>query len=128
MADLFQHITDLCEMCRQAGTGNVVISPGSRNAPLIDAFYRCFGEEQCFSMVDERSAAYFALGMARTSGRPSVLICTSGTAVLNYAPALAEAYYQKIPLLAITADRPAELIDQQDNQTIRQEGVYRNFI
>ncbi len=123
----FQHIADLSEIFRLGGVKKVVISPGSRNAPLIDAFYSRFGES-CYSIVDERSAGYFALGMARYSQIPVVLICTSGTAVLNYSPAIAEAYYSRVPLLIITADRPAEWIDQQDNQTIRQKEVYRNFI
>jgi 2-succinyl-5-enolpyruvyl-6-hydroxy-3-cyclohexene-1-carboxylate synthase len=122
-----QHITDLAEICYRKGIEHIVISPGSRNAPLIAAFVKRFGD-QCISLVDERSAGYFSLGLARAGRKPVVMISTSGTAVLNYAPALAEAYYQHIPLLAITADRPPELIDQQDNQTIRQENVYRNFI
>ncbi len=122
-----QHITDLSEICFHRGVKYVVISPGSRNAPLIEAFLRRFGD-QCISIVDERSAGYFALGLARNSDSPVVLLCTSGTAVLNYGPALAEAYYQRIPLVAITADRPEELIDQQDNQTIRQIGVFHNIV
>jgi 2-succinyl-5-enolpyruvyl-6-hydroxy-3-cyclohexene-1-carboxylate synthase len=122
-----QHITDLAEICYRKGVRSVVISPGSRSAPLIKAFYSVF-EEKCISIVDERSAAYFALGLALYTQIPVVLICTSGTAVLNYAPALAEAYYQHVPLIAVTADRPREWIDQQDNQTLRQSGIYRNFI
>jgi 2-succinyl-5-enolpyruvyl-6-hydroxy-3-cyclohexene-1-carboxylate synthase len=122
-----QHITDLSEICFRQGIKHIVISPGSRNAPLIDSFFLKFGE-QCISIVDERSAGYFALGLAHYDKIPVVLICTSGTAVLNYGPALAEAYYAHVPLLAITADRPAELIDQQDNQTIRQREVFRNFV
>jgi 2-succinyl-5-enolpyruvyl-6-hydroxy-3-cyclohexene-1-carboxylate synthase len=122
-----QHISDLPEICRLKGIRQVVISPGSRSAPLIQSFYRVFGDD-CISIVDERSAAYFALGIAGYTGTPVVLICTSGTAVLNYGPALAEAYYQGVPLLAVTADRPRELIDQQENQTLHQSGIYRNFI
>jgi 2-succinyl-5-enolpyruvyl-6-hydroxy-3-cyclohexene-1-carboxylate synthase len=122
-----QHITDLACICLKKGIDSVVVSPGSRNAPLIKAFFELFGDN-CISMADERSAAYFALGMAVCSHKPVVLLCTSGTAALNYAPALAEAYYQQVPLLAITADRPGEWIDQQENQTIRQPGMYRNYI
>jgi 2-succinyl-5-enolpyruvyl-6-hydroxy-3-cyclohexene-1-carboxylate synthase len=122
-----QHITDLAELCYRMGVQYVVISPGSRNAPLISAFVNRFGNN-CISIVDERSAGYFALGLARTKGSPVVILSTSGTAVLNYGPSLAEAYYQHIPVLAITADRPAEWIDQQDNQTIRQNEVYKNFV
>jgi 2-succinyl-5-enolpyruvyl-6-hydroxy-3-cyclohexene-1-carboxylate synthase len=78
--------------------------------------------------VDERSAAFFALGMAQQLKKPVALICTSGTAPLNYAPAMAEAFYQEIPLIAITADRPAESINQSEGQCIDQIGIYDNFI
>jgi 2-succinyl-5-enolpyruvyl-6-hydroxy-3-cyclohexene-1-carboxylate synthase len=122
-----QHITDLADICRIKGITRAVISPGSRSAPLVKAFFERLGEG-CVSIVDERSAAYFALGMALQTQEPVVLICTSGTAVLNYAPALAEAYYQQVSLIAITADRPHEWIDQQDNQTLRQNNIYRNYI
>jgi 2-succinyl-5-enolpyruvyl-6-hydroxy-3-cyclohexene-1-carboxylate synthase len=122
-----QHISDLGRLCRILGVERIVISPGSRNAPLIASFFSEFGSA-CYSIVDERSAAYVALGMARNLQKPVVVISTSGTAVLNYSPAIAEAYYQRIPLIVITADRPEKWIDQQDNQTIRQKDVYRNFI
>ncbi|MFV0592815.1 MAG: 2-succinyl-5-enolpyruvyl-6-hydroxy-3-cyclohexene-1-carboxylic-acid synthase [Draconibacterium sp.] len=122
-----QHITDLSALCKKAGIEEIIISPGSRNAPLTNAFFAAFGKG-CHSIVDERSAAYVALGMARNLQKTVVLISTSGTAVLNYSPAIAEAYYQRIPLVVITADRPSKWIDQQDNQTIRQQEVYRNFI
>jgi len=125
--DPLQHIADLSEICHRFGVAWIVISPGSRNATLIDAFTCRFGD-RCFSIVDERSAGYFALGLAKESRKPVALICTSGTATLNYGPSLAEAYYQGVPLLAITADRPEAWIDQQDNQTIRQPGIYRNYI
>ena len=121
-----QHITDMAVICRRKGISSVVISPGSRSAPLIKAFYAEFGDH-CISIVDERSAAYFALGIAVRTRTPVALICTSGTAVLNYAPALAEAFYQGIPLLAVTADRPREWIDQQDNQTLKQPGIYMSY-
>lgn len=122
-----QHIADLPAILQQKGLEYLVISPGSRSAPLIDALYRVF-EEKCLSIADERSAAYYALGIALYSGKPVAIICTSGTAVLNYAPALAEAYYQHVPLLAITADRSPEWIEQQDNQTIRQRNIYQPFV
>jgi 2-succinyl-5-enolpyruvyl-6-hydroxy-3-cyclohexene-1-carboxylate synthase len=117
----------LIAVCLRHGVENVVISPGSRNAPLIIGFNR----EQainCRVIIDERSAAYFALGMAQKSKKPVVLVCTSGTALLNYAPAVAEAYYQRLPLIIVSADRPEEWIDQQDSQTIRQAGALRNFV
>jgi len=127
MAHKLQHITDLAEILFAHDVEDVVISPGSRNAPLIRAFYNRFGEN-CKSLVDERSAAYFALGQSLITKKPTVLISTSGTAALNYAPAIAEAFYQHVPLLIITADRPAEWIGQQDNQAIQQENIYRNYI
>ncbi len=83
---------------------------------------------KCLTIVDERSAAFFALGMAQQTGQTVAIACTSGSASLNYAPAIAEAYYQKIPLLVLTADRPVEWIDQGDGQTIRQQNVYANYI
>ena len=122
-----QHITDLAEILFAHGVEDVVISPGSRNAPLIRAFHNRFGEK-CKSLVDERSAAYFALGQSLITKKPTALISTSGTAVLNYAPAIAEAFYQQVPLLIITADRPAEWIGQQDNQAIQQKNIYTNYI
>ncbi len=113
--------------CHAHGVRHVIISPGSRNAPLILSF-PASKKFTCLSIVDERSAAYFALGLSRSRGCPVALICTSGTAVLNYAPAIAEAYYQQIPLVVISADRPPEFIDQADGQTIRQNGIFNNFI
>jgi 2-succinyl-5-enolpyruvyl-6-hydroxy-3-cyclohexene-1-carboxylate synthase len=117
----------LAEIMRAKGIKEVVFSPGSRNAPLINTFASSPGFK-CYTIVDERSAAFFALGMAIQSGRTVAIACTSGSAMLNYAPAIAEAYYQKIPLLVLTADRPAEWIDQGDGQTIRQRDAFRNFI
>jgi len=127
MVNHLQHIADLTEICFLKGIKHVVVSPGSRNNPLI----RSFAANKYFSLhsiVDERSAAFYGLGIALATGQPVAMICTSGTAVLNYSPGLAEAYYQHIPLIAITADRPEELIDQQDNQTIRQKEVFKNFV
>lgn len=106
---------------------HIVFSPGSRNAPLIATFPR-YQEFECYSVIDERSAGFFALGLAQKTGETVVLSCTSGSALLNYAPALAEAYYQNIPLLVISADRPENLIDRGDGQTIRQWNIYSNYI
>lgn len=122
-----QGIKNIPEICYQQGVRNVIIAPGSRNAPLILAFTAHTGLE-CLSITDERSAAYFALGISLHTAEPVVLVCTSGTAVLNFAPAIAEAYYQNLPLIVITADRPAELIDQADGQTLRQTNIYANYI
>ena len=101
---------------------NIIFSPGSRNAPLVIGF----NSDEYFEkkvLVDERSAAFFALGMAQQLKEPVAICCTSGSAVLNYAPAIAEAYYQKIPLFVITADRPAEWIDHGEGQSMRQNNV-----
>lgn len=122
-----QGIKNIPEICVQHGVRKVIIAPGSRNAPLIFAF-TSHPEMECLSITDERSAAYFALGMAQHSGEPIALVCTSGTAVLNFAPAIAEAYYQNLPLLVFTADRPAEMIDQADGQTLRQNNIFANYI
>ncbi|MBL7953793.1 MAG: 2-succinyl-5-enolpyruvyl-6-hydroxy-3-cyclohexene-1-carboxylic-acid synthase [Flavobacteriales bacterium] len=113
---------ELARLCAAKGVKHVVISPGSRSAPLVIAFNGQEGIE-CLQVIDERSAAFFALGMAQQLHAPVALICTSGSAVLNYGPAIAEAFYQRIPLLVITADRPEEWVDQGEGQAIRQHGV-----
>lgn len=112
-------VINLAHICAQLGIQKAVISPGSRNAPLAIAFAR-HSAIQAYSISDERTAAFIALGIAQQRGKPTVLICTSGSAGLNYAPAVAEAYYSRVPLIVLTADRPPEWIDQADGQTIRQ--------
>jgi len=121
--DHLQQIGKIPIICASLGMRNVIISPGSRSAPLTVAFSRC---EKIVDrvVIDERSAAYIALGIAQQTNEPVGLICTSGTAALNYMPAIAEAYYQHIPLLVLTADRPPEWINQRDNQTIHQRNIY----
>ena len=122
------------ETCRQLiellvahGVCDVVLSPGSRNTPLIVAAHR-HEKLHTHVVIDERSAAFFGLGIALQTDKPVALICTSGSAILNYGPAIAEAYYRKVPLIAISADRPEEWIDQDDSQTIRQNGVLENIV
>ena len=117
----------LVALCLSHGVRRVVLSPGSRNAPLLVAFAREKAIEHLV-VVDERVAGFIALGMATRSGEPVALVCTSGTALLNYAPAVAEAYYRHVPLIVISADRPDEWIDQDDSQTIRQQGVLGAFV
>ena len=117
----------LARLCLKKGVANVIICPGSRNAALTIAFTNEKGLK-CFSISDERSAAYIALGMALQTGKTSVIICTSGTAALNLAPAVAEAYFQEIPLLVLTADRPPEWVHQYDGQTIFQENLYGKHV
>lgn len=109
----------------QAGIQYVVLSPGSRNAPFAIAF-DAHPDIQTLVIHDERAAAFVALGLAQETQKPVALCCTSGSACLNYYPALAEAYYRNIPLLVLTADRPAEWINQGDGQTIVQREVFKN--
>ena len=120
-------VVDLVDLLYLKGVRHFIISPGSRNAPITIAANR-HGGFKMHCIVDERSAAFFALGIAQQTHNLVVICCTSGTAALNYAPAIAEAYYQKIPLLILTADRPKEWIDQMDGQTIRQLNIYQNYI
>ncbi len=104
-----------------------MLSPGSRCAPLTITLAR-HPEIETRIISDERAAAFVALGMAQQLGQPVGLVCTSGTAVLNYGPAVAEAYYQQVPLLVLTADRPPEWIEQQDGQTLNQREVYGKHV
>jgi len=115
------------QLCAAKGVKHVVISPGSRNAPLTIGF-ASHPEIKTYSVVDERCAAFFALGMSQELQQPVAVVCTSGSALLNYYPAIAEAYYSKIPLVVISADRPKHLIDVGDGQTIRQENVFEKHI
>ncbi|MDO4228991.1 MAG: 2-succinyl-5-enolpyruvyl-6-hydroxy-3-cyclohexene-1-carboxylic-acid synthase [Capnocytophaga sp.] len=119
---LAQHIINAC---KAKNIKNIVISPGSRNAPLTigfsnDSFFTCY------SIVDERCAAFFALGIAQQKMYPVAVVCTSGSALLNYYPAVSEAFYSNIPLVVISADRPSDKIDIGDGQTIRQRNVFAN--
>ncbi|RNC90211.1 MAG: 2-succinyl-5-enolpyruvyl-6-hydroxy-3-cyclohexene-1-carboxylic-acid synthase [Allomuricauda sp.] len=113
--------------CKEKGVKHVVISPGSRNAPLTISFTEA-PFFRCYSIVDERSAAFFALGISMQLNEPVALVCTSGSALLNYYPAVAEAFYSNIPLVVISADRPPYRIDIGDGQTIRQKNVFQNHI
>ncbi|MBU2062721.1 MAG: 2-succinyl-5-enolpyruvyl-6-hydroxy-3-cyclohexene-1-carboxylic-acid synthase [Bacteroidetes bacterium] len=113
------------EICLAKGITTIVISPGSRNAPLTIGF-SSRPEFDCYSIADERSAAFFALGIAQQKQTPVALVCSSGSALLNYYPAFAEAFYSQIPLVVLSADRPQNKIDIGDGQTIRQENVYAN--
>ena len=113
--------------CTQFHIDTVVISPGSRNAPLTIGFSN-HPEIETLSVVDERSAAFFALGIAQQTQKPVAVLCSSGSALLNYYPAIAEAFYSNVPLVVISADRPKHLIDIGDGQTIRQENVFENHI
>ncbi len=120
-------VQDFVSLLKVHKISHVIITPGSRNAPFSLSLIHD-QEIQSHSVVDERSAAFVALGMSQQLKEPVVLICTSGTAALNFSPAIAEAYYQRVPLIVVTADRPMEWIDQGEGQSIRQRNVFGNYI
>lgn len=118
-----RNVLQLVALLKAHGITHIVLPPGSRNSPLIHSF-ATDGDFTCYSVVDERSAGFFALGVILATGKPAVVCCTSGTAALNLGPAVAEAFYQELPLLAITADRPEAWIGQMDGQTIPQVNLF----
>lgn len=120
-------VQQLKEQCFLNDLRTIVFSPGSRNAPLVIAFSQD-DRFSCFVIPDERSAAFYAMGMAEELQKPVAVACTSGSALLNYYPAISEAFYRNLPLVVISADRPTEWTDMGDGQTIRQEGVFNNHI
>ncbi|WP_286822313.1 2-succinyl-5-enolpyruvyl-6-hydroxy-3-cyclohexene-1-carboxylic-acid synthase [Desulfobacter sp. UBA2225] len=122
-----RHVQQLASLFLSKNIFDIVLCPGSRNGPLIHTLAGC-GQFNCRVIVDERSAGYFAIGLAQAKKNPVVIVCSSGTATINFAPAVAEAFYQNIPLIVVTADRPAYWIDQLENQCIQQTALYRNFI
>ncbi|MCZ8198472.1 MAG: 2-succinyl-5-enolpyruvyl-6-hydroxy-3-cyclohexene-1-carboxylic-acid synthase [Flavobacterium sp.] len=115
----------IIEIFRAKGIHHIIISPGSRNAPLTIGFVNN-PNFTCYSVADERCAAFFALGIAQQINKPVAVVCTSGSALLNYYPAFSEAFYSEIPLIVVSADRPKSKIDIGDGQTIRQENVFAN--
>ena len=123
----FRWAATFADAFSQLGAGTACISPGSRCTPLTLAFTH-HPDFRCYSHVDERSAAFFALGRAKASGLPSILICTSGTAGANYFPAVIEAFYSHVPMIICTADRPPELHRRGANQTIDQQHLYGNKV
>ena len=108
------------------GVRHAVVCPGSRNSAIVHNFNEC-PFIQCYPVTDERSAGFYAMGMAQALKQPVVVCVTSGTALLNLAPAIAEAFYQHIPLVAISADRPQQWIDQLDGQTLPQSDALGRF-
>lgn len=124
---ILPHINEIASICAAHGITQAVISPGSRSAAISLAFEN-HPEIDVKVIADERSAAFIALGIGQQMKKAVALICTSGSAVYNYAPAVAEAFYQEIPLLIITADRPPEWTNQYDGQTIQQEGIFGKHI
>lgn len=123
----YQPIYDIAEICFRKNIRQVVLCPGSRCAPLTLAFTRHHGLTTR-TVSDERSAGFIALGIAQSTGAPVVIVCTSGTAVYNLAPAVAEAFFSNASLIVITADRPAEWIGQHDGQTIFQNEVFGKHV
>ena len=123
----FRNLSQLIELCVEKGIRHAVLCPGSRSAPLTLAFIRN-KKIQCWTFSDERSAAFIAVGMAKQTDKPVALVCTSGSAAYNFSPAVAEAFFQQIPLIVLTADRPAEWIDQMDGQTIRQKELFGKHV
>ena len=124
---LTEYVSAFTHSLVHLGVKNVVISPGSRSTPLA---YACMKQEELavYRQIDERSAAYFALGMAKASGAPVMLLCTSGTAAANYFPAIVEAYYARVPLLVVTADRPHELREVGAPQAINQINLFGSHV
>ncbi|MEA5427602.1 2-succinyl-5-enolpyruvyl-6-hydroxy-3-cyclohexene-1-carboxylic-acid synthase [Arcicella lustrica] len=124
---LLQPIVNLVEILSRKDVNHAIISPGSRNAPLTIALVR-HPDIKTLSISDERSAAFIAMGMAQNLKKPVAICCTSGSAAYNYAPAVAEAFFQEIPLIILTADRPKEWIHQHDGQTIYQTDIFGKHV
>ncbi|MGL4631977.1 MAG: 2-succinyl-5-enolpyruvyl-6-hydroxy-3-cyclohexene-1-carboxylic-acid synthase [Leadbetterella sp.] len=124
---LIRPLFELSEVCSMHGIEHAIICPGSRSASLAIAFNRN-PKIKTQVIADERSAAFVALGIATVTKKPTVLICTSGSAVYNFAPAVAEAFFQEVPLLILSADRPPEWINQYDGQTIFQESIFGKHV
>lgn len=121
------NVNTLTALLADHGVQQAVVCPGSRNAPIVHNLDEC-PEISCFPVTDERSAGFYALGMALHTGLPTVVCVTSGTALLNLAPAVAEAYYRHISIVVISADRPPQWIDQLDGQTLPQSNALGLFV
>jgi 2-succinyl-5-enolpyruvyl-6-hydroxy-3-cyclohexene-1-carboxylate synthase len=122
-----QPIYDIAALCAKKKISQVVLCPGSRCAPLTLAFTR-HPQIKTRTFSDERSAGFIALGMAQQSKQVVAMVCTSGTAAYNFAPAVAEAFFSQTPLIVFTADRPAEWIAQHDGQTIFQSDIFGKHV
>ena len=121
-------ISELVALLQAHGVRDVVLCPGSRNAPLVHALSHQLAGATCHSIIDERSAGFYALGLAIATHRAVVVCCTSGTAVANLHPAVAEAYYQGVPLIVLSADRPERWIGQWAGQTLPQPGLFGSLV
>lgn len=122
-----KNILQLVALLEAHGITKVVLCPGSRNTPIVHTLSN-HPNFTCYAVTDERSAGYFAIGLALNGGKPAAVCCTSGTALLNLHPAVAEAFYQNVPLVVISADRPAAWIGQMDGQTVPQPGVFQTLV
>ena len=122
-----ENVNILTSLLVNHGVNKAIVCPGSRNAPIVHNLNECL-DIQCYPVTDERSAGFYALGMAQATDSPVVVCVTSGTALLNLLPAVAEAFYQHIPLIVVSADRPAQWINQLDGQTIPQNGALNSFV
>ena len=120
-------IRELIQLLLAHNVIHVVLSPGSRNAPISISLIN-HSEFETYSVVDERAGGFFALGLSQQLNQPVAVCCTSGSAALNYAPAVAEAFYQRIPLIVLTADRPQEWVNQGDGQTIQQKDLFGSHV
>src|SRR5438270_10103301 len=125
--DTYLLLRAFCDELARCGMEHACTAPGSRNTPLILSLVRD-GRIRCWSHLDERSAAFFALGAAKRSGRPVAVTCTSGTAAANLAPAVIEARHVRVPLIVLTADRPPELREVGAGQTIDQLKLYGDAV
>lgn len=124
---LTKYVNTIVATLLAQGIKHVVISPGSRSTPLAYAFSHV-KEIEVYRQVDERAAGFFAVGLAKASGEPTVLLCTSGTAAANYYPAVVEAKYARVPLIVLTADRPHELREVGAPQAINQVNLYGEHV
>ena len=122
-----ENVNILTSLLVAHGVRHTVVCPGSRNSPIVHNLNEC-PDIKCYPVTDERSAGFYALGMAQALDAPVAVCVTSGTALLNLAPAVAEAYYQHRPLVVISADRPPQWIDQQDGQTLPQPDAFGRFV
>ena len=117
-----ENVNILTALLVKEGITKAVVCPGSRNSPIVHNLCAC-PDIECYPVTDERSAGFVALGMSLADKEPVVVCVTSGSALLKVAPAAAEAFYQKRPVVIITADRPTEWKDQQDGQTLQKQSA-----
>ena len=121
-----ENVNILTALLQKSMVGAAVVCPGSRNAPIVHNLHEA--GIPCYPVTDERSAGFFALGLWQATDMPVVICVTSGSALLNVAPAVAEAWYQHVPLFVVSADRPEAWIDQLDGQTLPQPGALDRFV